>query len=479
MENSSVPYIKEHWFLKNDIDKLILYKISDIDNKYYFLPWNLSLFLILIDGKRTINQIIERYEYLIDYLHRDVITVYINQWIEYLNKEEVIIGFSNDLGITRKTDYINLFIPPDEYEVKSSRSNIPVYLTLVLTNRCSTNCLYCYADRSRRNIADELSLSQWKQVINEIHSLGIKKVDLTGGDPLFRNDSMEIIEYLISKDIYFCISTKSKISKNLALRIKNSGFSNEIHGNYRDIQLSVDSSHAKIADYLVNKKNYLNYVTESIINLNDIGISPTLKAVLTPYNHRNIIDFINYFQEYKIKMYKFVLYSRSYYNHNDNLFLSKKNKIELKRMKDSIDKEFPEVSTMFQDDLEPDSLGTIKMNEEEWNLRSRCVGGWTTMIIQPNGDTGLCEQLPQRESYNMGNVIEKSIIDVWNGNRINDFLFCGRNQFKNTVCYNCDIFDDCHYRIGYCYRDSFIHYDTVYEAPPNCPFQNKPAKRMI
>jgi MoaA/NifB/PqqE/SkfB family radical SAM enzyme len=71
-------------------------------------------------------------------------------------------------------------------------------------------------------------------------------------------------------------------------------------------------------------------------------------------------------------------------------------------------------------------------------------------------------------------------MEVWKSPRLLDFLYPEREKFEGTVCFDCSQFDECigpEGLRGYCYRDALFYYGSIYDAPPECPWQNKPTPR--
>ena len=71
------------------------------------------------------------------------------------------------------------------------------YLRLSVTDRCDFRCVYCMAEDMtflpRQQI---LSLEQLYDIAHSFVRLGVKKIRLTGGEPLVRNNVMELINRL-------------------------------------------------------------------------------------------------------------------------------------------------------------------------------------------------------------------------------------------------------------------------------------------
>jgi GTP 3',8-cyclase len=62
------------------------------------------------------------------------------------------------------------------------------YLRISVTDRCNLRCVYCRAVKAFTPLkhTDILSYEEYLKVITAAARLGIKKVRLTGGEPLFR-----------------------------------------------------------------------------------------------------------------------------------------------------------------------------------------------------------------------------------------------------------------------------------------------------
>lgn len=71
------------------------------------------------------------------------------------------------------------------------------YLRLSLTDRCDFRCVYCMAeDMEFLPRAQVLSLEECETLVETFVQLGIKKVRLTGGEPLIRNGVVELVRRL-------------------------------------------------------------------------------------------------------------------------------------------------------------------------------------------------------------------------------------------------------------------------------------------
>lgn len=74
----------------------------------------------------------------------------------------------------------------------------PEHVYFALTNRCCLKCAMCDIAKTPSKIEDELSTPKIKEIIFQIKDLGVKHLIFSGGEPLLREDLLEILEFSIS-----------------------------------------------------------------------------------------------------------------------------------------------------------------------------------------------------------------------------------------------------------------------------------------
>ena len=68
-----------------------------------------------------------------------------------------------------------------------------------LTNRCNLKCKHCAASANSINGNDPLTTAEFKTIIDKLLSCKVEKIILSGGEPLVRNDLIEILHYIREK----------------------------------------------------------------------------------------------------------------------------------------------------------------------------------------------------------------------------------------------------------------------------------------
>ena len=78
----------------------------------------------------------------------------------------------------------------------------PLALLAELSHRCPLQCPYCSNPVNLEKKTAELSLDEWKSVIDQSVELGIHQIHLSGGEPTVRKDLEEIVEHCSKKGLY-------------------------------------------------------------------------------------------------------------------------------------------------------------------------------------------------------------------------------------------------------------------------------------
>lgn len=69
----------------------------------------------------------------------------------------------------------------------------PLVAECFLTDNCNLRCISCACWREQTR--NELTTDEWKNVLSQLAALLIHKVNFTGGEPLLRRDTVELIRY--------------------------------------------------------------------------------------------------------------------------------------------------------------------------------------------------------------------------------------------------------------------------------------------
>jgi len=115
------------------------------------------------------------------------------------------------------------------------------YLRISVTDQCNFKCIYCMPSEGIQMLErqDILSFEEIEQVVRAVVPLGIKKVRLTGGEPLVRKGICDLVASLkqIEGLDELCLTTNGSLLSQLAPKLKAAGLSS--------INISLDTLNAK------------------------------------------------------------------------------------------------------------------------------------------------------------------------------------------------------------------------------------------
>ena len=96
----------------------------------------------------------------------------------------------------------------------------PIICVLVVNNRCNFNCKYCFGCYANRRNPD-YTTEELKTLINDLHRMGVRYLNIHGGETLLRKDIGEIVEYIKRKGIYCCLITNGSLLKDKLNEIRS------------------------------------------------------------------------------------------------------------------------------------------------------------------------------------------------------------------------------------------------------------------
>nr|WP_244239195.1 GTP 3',8-cyclase MoaA [Corallococcus carmarthensis] len=113
------------------------------------------------------------------------------------------------------------------------------YLRLSITDRCNFRCTYC-SPASWGGKKDLLDAGEFERIVSVFARMGIRRVRLTGGEPLARPDILEIAQRIaaVSGVEHLAITTNASRLESLAVPLRDAGVT--------QLNLSLDTLSAEV-----------------------------------------------------------------------------------------------------------------------------------------------------------------------------------------------------------------------------------------
>lgn len=162
------------------------------------------------------------------------------------------------------------------------------YLRISLTERCNLRCFYCMPEEGieLRNRDAFMRQEEILAIAKAYTKLGVKKIRLTGGEPLVRKDADEIIEGLSKLPVELGITTNGVLIDKYIDVFKSA--------NIMSVNVSLDSLNRQ-RQAVISRRDYFDRIISNIDLLLDQGFEVKINGVIMRgVNDNEIIDFVEW-----------------------------------------------------------------------------------------------------------------------------------------------------------------------------------------
>jgi MoaA/NifB/PqqE/SkfB family radical SAM enzyme len=263
----------------------------------------------------------------------------------------------------------------------------PLSALLELTYRCNWRCVFCYNPRHHDRLA--LSAAEWSTVLDDLRALGTLNVTVTGGEPLARPDTLEILAAVRARKMAFRLFTNGAlVTRETAARLA------ELHPVA--VELSLHGATAGTHDAATQTPGSFEALFRGLNLLLEQGLPTLVKTPLTRLN------------EHELDAMSALVEGRGLSYHVD-----------------------PTITPRDDGDLSPQAFRASPEGMERLYRRVAARGplpsshreaggvncglGRTTLAVDPEGNVYPC---PQWRWSTLGNVRETRLLDLWAGSPV-------------------------------------------------------------
>ena len=160
-------------------------------------------------------------------------------------------------------------------------------LRITITNRCNENCIYCHHD-GMVSSKDEMTPDELYKICKIAKKIGVRKIRLSGGDPLVRKDIVEIVEKISSLDFKdISLTTNGVLLEKYAQDLKNAGLDR--------VNVSLDTLNRDTYKFVTNT-DYLEKAKAGILKAVEVGLYPVKinMVIMKDINTNEIKDMFNF-----------------------------------------------------------------------------------------------------------------------------------------------------------------------------------------
>jgi len=174
--------------------------------------------------------------------------------------------------------------------LKDSYDRVIDYIRVSVTSRCNFRCLYCMPNtpfdwEPKEHI---LSYEEMFEFLRLSIDEGIKKIRITGGEPLLRKDLDKFVKMLhdYKPELDLALTTNGYYLPEYALKLKKAGL--------KRVNISIDSLKPEVAKKIA-QKDVLDKVLKGIDKSIEIGLEVKLNTVvMRDINDNEILDLLEF-----------------------------------------------------------------------------------------------------------------------------------------------------------------------------------------
>jgi len=369
--------------------------------------------LELCDGKHTFEEIIFSLSRLYDD-PREEIEKSVSQFLNTLMKDNIIIISENYSPIDPIYDY--------------SR---PSSINIEITYKCNESCKFCASNAGipeKNEITDE----EIDDLLDQIISLRISPVTITGGEPLLKKD---LVIHMIKRIhearlIPNLLTNGTLITSDLAQSLKNAGI------NY--VQVSLDGSCSQTNDSIRGRFGGFNQALRGIHALKKANIDVSISSVLIKENFKELKSLYRLGEMLGVPISTAAV-SPTGRGFDQELLLTSQQMCE---------------HFCYTHLNEKDELNMLVLPRE------RCSIG-TSPVVTPVGDVYPC-MLTKYEQLKLGNVRESSLKTIWKTSSLLQELY----QMTIEDLEPCETCLNKLFCGGGCRGHAFAYHGTIYKNDP-------------
>jgi len=335
---------------------------------------------------------------------------------------------------------------------KKNIKDIKFPLSLIyfyLTKGCNLCCRHCWIDpkyQTEDKKFSELSLDNFKSVIEQAKPLGLNGVKLTGGEPLMHSDIKSILKHIKKENLRLIVETNGTFCTHELVELIK-----ECKNPY--VSVSIDGANAETHEWIRGVKGCFNAAIKGIQKLVKAEVKTQIIMTIMKHNKNELQALVNLANSLNVHSVKFNITQplgrgESMHKSSETLDIS-----ELISLGEWIEKNLIPGTDMKIYHSHPIAFRPLgRIFSEDGDGCSRC-GIFNILGVISNGSYALCgigELIPELV---FGNVETDILYDIWTENSVLSEIRNGLPGFLGGICKDCLMKNIC---LGCCIAQNYF-----------------------
>ncbi len=305
----------------------------------------------------------------------------------------------------------------------SAKPSAPYRMDLALTYRCNNDCSHCYNARSRH--FPEMSVDQWKKVIDKVWDLRIPHIVFTGGEPTLYNGLTELVAYAEKQGLITGLNTNGRklADEEFLISLVEAGLDH--------VQITLESHDPQIHNRMVAAKGAWTETVSGLKNVLNSRLYVMTNTTLLTHNKDTIVETLAFLADLGVPTIGL----------NALIYAGKGAEVGTGLLEEELPPLLEKARSLTQTNGQrliwytPTQYCHFNPIQLDLGVKG-CTAALYNMCVEPNGDVIPCQSYYQ----SLGNLLDKPWGEIWE----HPLALSLRNRTDIPEgCKNCDYLPEC------------------------------------
>ena len=361
------------------------------------------------------------------------------------------------------------------------RFSAPLFAVWNITNRCNLRCRHCYQDSLHDALADELTLAEKLDLVDQMAEEYIAMVAFAGGEPTICPDLLPVARRCHEHGIHMSVATHGgTMTQRLAAELADAGV--------RYVEISLDSVHPDRHDAFRGQPGMWH---RTVRGMRRVVEQENLRLGIAMCVHQGNVDEVDDMVQFAIDIgasciahFNFIPVGRGLEMVDSDITPKQRQRL-LERLNEVMQSgrlgvlsTAPQLGRVCLAGSPADGRQACSHAGSGSGAKARvvakylggCGAGRTYVCVEPNGNITPCVYMPHRV---LGNIRHRRFMDIFRHNEFCDLL-CDRDRLTHH-CEVCRFKNYC----GGCRARADAYFGAVNAGDPGCIFNEKHWEELI
>jgi len=361
------------------------------------------------------------------------------------------------------------------------RFSAPLFAVWNFTNRCNLRCKHCYQDAAHEALANELTLAEKFDLVDQMAEQYVAMIAFAGGEPTISPDLLPVLRRCRDHGMHMSVATNgSTMTPRLAAELADAGV--------KYVEISLDSVHPERHDAFRGQPGMWHRTVRGLrYGVRQPGLRRGIAMCVQQGNYAEVPDMLQFALDLGagcFAHFNFIPVGRGLEMVDGDLTPRQRQDLLdtlntwMQSGKIGVISTAPQLGRvcLAGSAIEGRQSCSHAGSGSGWKARvvakylGGCGAGRTYVCVEPNGNITPCVYMPQRV---LGNIRRRRFLDIFRHNEFTDLL-CDRGRLTHH-CEVCRFKNYC----GGCRARADAYFGAINAGDPGCLFNEKHWEALV